>query len=88
MNKKKKSTKKLESSKVDNSTKKPILKPKKRPLKESEIREAFRTYFIQLKRKINLGPELEEIMWLHFKSAGFDDPEKFSDGTRHFGYKI
>ena len=62
---------------------------KKDPVKkEKEKREEFRTYFIRLKRKLNLDAYLEDIIWLHFKAAGFDEKEKFDDGVRHFGYKI
>ncbi len=55
---------------------------------EKYKREDFRKYFVQLKRKLGLEPELENIIWLHFKAAGFDEKEKFDDGIRHFGYKL
>lgn len=56
--------------------------------KESDVRQDFKKYFVKLKRKLNLSDGLEEIIWLHFKSAGFNSQEKFDEGIRHFGYKI
>lgn len=62
---------------------------KNKPVKKQEnTREEFRKFFIQLKKKLNLKPELENIMWLHFKASGFDSKEKFEAGTKHFGYEI
>lgn len=55
---------------------------------ETNVREAFRVYFIQIKKKLNLPNELENIIWLHFKASGFNKPELFDAGIRHFGYKI
>ena len=85
--KKIKAEKKMEAIKIEPKIIEVVKAPKKK-MRESDLRDAFRTYFIQLKRKINLKPDLEEIMWLHFKASGFDDIEKFDEGTRHFGYKI
>ena len=56
--------------------------------RESDIRKEFKQYFIQLKRKLDLDASLEEIMWLHFKSAGYAKKESFNEGVEHFGYKI
>jgi len=61
---------------------------KDKELKETEVREEFRRFFIQLKRKYNLDSSLENIIWLHFKSSGFNRKEKFIDGIKHFGYDI
>lgn len=57
-------------------------------LREKDVREDFRKYFVQLKRKLKLDASLENVIWLHFKAAGFDSKERFDDGIRHFGYKI
>lgn len=51
-------------------------------------REEFRKYFVVLKRKLNLAPELENVIWLHLKATGNDKKEKFNEGVQHFGYKI
>jgi len=55
---------------------------------EKKTREEFKQYFVKLKRKLGLKPDLENIIWLHFKAAGFDKKEKFDSGVEHFGYKI
>lgn len=51
-------------------------------------REEFRKFFIKIKGKLKLTKDMEEVIWLHFKAAGFDKKEKFIDGIKHFGYKI
>ena len=53
-----------------------------------DSREEFRKYFVGLKRKLNLAPELENVIWLHLKAVGMDKKEKFNEGVTHFGYKI
>jgi len=54
---------------------------------ESSSKEDFRVFFSQSKNKLNLDPKLEEIIWLHFKAAGFDKKDKFEEGLAHFGIK-
>jgi hypothetical protein len=54
----------------------------------TDSREEFRKYFVGLKRKLNLAPELENVLWLHLKAIGMNKKEKFSEGVEHFGYKI
>jgi hypothetical protein len=54
----------------------------------TDTREEFRKYFVGLKRKLNLAPELEHVLWLHLKAVGMDKKEKFNEGVQHFGYKI
>lgn len=56
------------------------------PIEDS--REEFRKYFVELKRKLNLAPEIESVMWEHFKAVGMDKKDKFNEGVKHFGYKI
>ena len=53
-----------------------------------DSREEFRKYFVGLKRKLNLQPELEQVIWLHLKAVGMATKEKFNEGVTHFGYKI
>lgn len=55
---------------------------------EENTREEFRKYFIQIKKKLGLGKEMENVIWLHFKAAGFDKKDKFDEGVKHFGYKL
>jgi len=53
-----------------------------------DSREEFRKYFVGLKRKLNLAPEIENVIWLHLKAVGMATKEKFNEGVTHFGYKI
>lgn len=53
-----------------------------------DSREEFRKYFVGLKRKLNLAPEIEQVIWLHLKAVGMATKEKFNEGVTHFGYKI
>ena len=55
---------------------------------EENTREEFRKYFVQIKKKLGLGKEMENVIWLHFKAAGFDKKDKFDEGVKHFGYKL
>lgn len=53
-----------------------------------DSREEFRKYFVELKRKLNLASELENVIWLHLQAVEMNKKNKFDDGVRHFGYKI
>ena len=57
-------------------------------VEEKSSRAEFKKYFIQIKQKLGLASSLEEVMWLHFKSSGFDIKDKFNKGLEHFGYKL
>lgn len=63
-------------------------KSKEKDVREEDTRKEFKRYFIQLKRKLSLDPSLEEILWLHLKSAGFAEKELFDKGIKHFGYEL
>jgi len=54
---------------------------------KEDTREEFRKFFVKLKTKYELDGKLENVMWLHFKAAGFDKKEKFQDGVFHFGLR-
>jgi hypothetical protein len=62
--------------------------PLKMRMKKNNEREEFRQFFIKIKNKLQLKNSMEEILWLHLKSSGFDKSEKFEDGIRHFGYNL
>ena len=49
-----------------------------RPLREEEVREQFRVYFVKLKRKLELDPNLENVLWVHLKASGFNKKELFA----------
>lgn len=53
-----------------------------------DSREEFRKYFIALRKKLSLDPDLEDIIWIHLKSIGMNKKDQFNDGVKHFGYKI
>jgi hypothetical protein len=56
-------------------------------LDEHEKREQFRLYWAENKYKFGKAKDLEEILWVHLKSAKLDDPENFEAGLAHFGLK-
>jgi len=55
---------------------------------EENSREEFRKFFVKIRSKLDLGQDMEGVIWTHFKSAGFDKKEKFKEGIKHFGYKL
>ena len=61
---------------------------KSRKKREDEVRSDFKKYFVKLKRKLNLDSNLEDVIWLHFKAAGFAKEELFDKGIENFGYKL
>lgn len=71
----------------DKKTEHKVIKAK-RELREDEVRKAFKSHFVKLKRSLKLDASLEEVIWLHLKATGNDKPELFERGVRHFGYKI
>lgn len=60
----------------------------KRPLREEELKEKFRQYFVKLSRKHDLDKSMENILWLHLKAVKCNQPEKFADGIKNFGLKL
>ena len=64
-----------------------LAKPIEEKLTESQIREQFRIFWAQNRTKYGEKKELESILWLNMKSSGFDSPEKFEEGIKHFGLK-
>lgn len=56
--------------------------------KKENSREEFRKFFIKIKGKLSLAQDMEEVVWKHFKAAGFDKKEKFEEGIKHFGYQL
>jgi hypothetical protein len=53
-----------------------------------DARQAFHKFFIKIKEKLNLKPEMEIVLWKHLQSTQKDKPEKFKEGVESFGYKI
>lgn len=56
--------------------------------KKEDSREEFRKFFVKIKGKLSLSADMEDVIWKHFKSAGFTKKEKFEEGIKHFGYKL
>jgi hypothetical protein len=50
-------------------------------------RESFRAFWAAARKEYGKPRDLEEILWAHLKSAGFDRPEAFEQGLEHFGLK-
>jgi hypothetical protein len=75
-------------SKKTTTTKEPTIAKAPRKLRESELREEFRKYFIKLNKTLKLGRDMENVLWLHLKSTDCTNPELFSKGVENFGYKI
>ena len=61
--------------------------PAERVLQEHEKREAFRVFWASNRTKYGKQKNLEEVLWIHLKSAKLDDPKKFEEGLAHFGLK-
>jgi hypothetical protein len=57
----------------------------KEKVKKVDVRQAFHKYFIKVKNKANLKPEMEGVLWKHLKATGNDTPDKFDAGLAHFG---
>lgn len=58
------------------------------PEDPQEVREAFRTFWAMNKKKYNKTKDLEHILWVHMKAAGFDRSDLFEEGIEHFGLKV
>jgi hypothetical protein len=56
-------------------------------LDDAAKREQFRLFWAQNKHKYGRGKDLEQILWVHIKSAKLDKPEQFEAGIAHFGLK-
>lgn len=82
----KKEEKKYISKKSPKEMRLEIAAQKEKAKKEPKNIEAeFKRFFIKISRQKNLDLSLEEVLWAHFKSAGFDRVEKFNEGLKHFG---
>lgn len=56
-------------------------------LSEQEKRNSFKLFWAQSRKKYGRPKSLEEILWVHLKGTGNDEPEKFEAGIKHFGLK-
>lgn len=84
-----KSEKIVQAQLKDARAKRLALSLKKEPVvKIGDVKAEYRSFFLQNRKKYNIKSELENIIWLHFVSAGFNSPDKFLAGLAHFGIKI
>lgn len=65
-----------------------VVASKPRELRDDEVRKAFKSYFVKIKRKLKLDASLEQVLWLHLKATGNNKPELFDKGIENFGYKV
>lgn len=56
-------------------------------LDDHEKREQFRLFWAENKYKYGKAKDLENILWVHIKSAKLDNPKDFEAGLAHFGLK-
>ncbi len=86
----KKKNNKSEEELIAKARKKRLALAKANPVvsEKTDERENFRKYFLKLRKKLNLGRYLEEVIWVHLKTIKHDKEELFDDGIKHFGYKI
>jgi hypothetical protein len=62
-------------------------KPVEQALNDQQKREQFRLFWATNRNKYGKEKKLEEVLWIHLKSAKFDDPKKFEEGLANFGLK-
>lgn len=64
-----------------------LYKPAKKELSDEEKRDSFKMFWARSKRSYGNPKNLEQVLWLHLKATGNDEPEKFESGISHFGLK-
>lgn len=85
---KKQEVKKLEMTLDESKAYRASLAPKDdKKLEDHEKREQFRLFWAENKYKYGKAKDLENILWVHLKSAKLDAPEDFEAGLTHFGLK-
>lgn len=64
-----------------------LARPTVKILTEQENREQFRLFWAKEKYKYGKAKDLENVLWIHLKSAKMAEPSKFVEGLKHFGLK-
>lgn len=64
-----------------------LYKPVEKELSEEEKRDSFKMFWASSKKKYGNPKNLEQVLWLHLKATGNDEPKKFESGIAHFGLK-
>jgi hypothetical protein len=62
-------------------------KPQKALLTSQQKRAQFKVFWTQSRKKYGRPRTLEDVLWIHLKAIGCDEPEKFEEGIAHFGLK-
>lgn len=57
----------------------------KKKEKQVEPRAAFRKFFIRVKDKLKLSPDMENVLWKHLVATKNDKPDSFENGLKNFG---
>lgn len=57
------------------------------PSTAENVREQFSAFWAVAKKSYKRSKDMEDILWAHLKSSGFDKPEFFEKGIEHFGLK-
>lgn len=85
---KKQEAKKSEMTLDESKAYRASLAPKdEQKLDDHEKREQFRLFWAENKYKYGKAKDLENILWVHIKSAKLDSPKDFEAGLAHFGLK-
>jgi hypothetical protein len=61
--------------------------PTKLSVKELSARDAFSEFWARVRKQYNRPRELENVIWAHLKSSGYDQPHLFEEGLAHFGLR-
>lgn len=52
---------------------------------DMDVKQLFISFWAKNRAQYGKERDFADILWLHLKSAGFNKPEMFEDGIRHFG---
>lgn len=53
--------------------------------RQMELREEFELFWAKHKNKYKAYGNIADVVYAHFLAYGFNKPEKFEEGLRHFG---
>lgn len=52
------------------------------------LRQQFDLFWAQYKNKYKQYGDIADVVFSHFITYGFTEPEKFEEGLRHFGFPL
>lgn len=53
---------------------------------DEETKMKFQEFWAKNKTQYSCPKDIEHILWVHLKAAGYDSPEKFEAGIKNFGF--